>query len=181
MRRLRWWAWGAVFLCWQGLLVGCAAWTEPSLPSATATTATTEITEITPAQAQARAMAQVTAPLLNTYWKLVGLGGDAPPATPPSTQPQQPEAHLVLESGTGHFHGAGGCNRLRGAYTVRGASLGFSAISSPGAVCRRGMAGELALIEALGRVARFEVQGQRLALQDARGHVLLQLEAVYLR
>ncbi|MDN5540832.1 META domain-containing protein, partial [Comamonas sp.] len=67
-----------------------------------------------PAASEDEAMAAVQAPLLNTYWKLVQLG-DGPHV---SAYDNQPEPHLVLEVGSGRFHGAGGCNRLRGSYSL---------------------------------------------------------------
>ena len=154
------------------LLFGCAAPAQPisALRPASALA-------YTPAEAEAAAMAAVTAPLFNTYWKLMRFAGDVPPPV----EPNQPEAHLVLESGAGRFHGAGGCNRLRGAYELQGERLSFAAISASRRACSRGMALEQAFIASLGRVARFEVQGQRLVMQDASGRELLQFEAVYLR
>ena len=153
------------------LLFGCAAPAQPisALRPASAPA-------YTPAEAEAAAMAAVSAPLVNTYWKLVRFAGDVPPPV----EPNQPEAHLVLESGAGRFHGAGGCNRLRGAYELQGERLSFAAISASRRACSRGMALEQAFIASLGRVARFEVQGQRLVMQDASGRELLQFEAVYL-
>lgn len=158
----------SMLLASLGLLLACAAPAKPPL----ALRAAAE-----PAQTEAQAMAEVTAPVVNTYWKLVRLAGQV---TPPA-EPNQPEAHLVLESGTGRFHGAGGCNRLQGAYVVQEGRLSLTAIASSRRVCPRGMALEQALMAALGRVEYFEVQGQRLTMLGANGQALLHWEAVYLR
>lgn len=47
--------------------------------------------------------------------------------------------------------------------------------------CRDGMQQERAFLDTLAVVVRWRVDGQRLALLDERGTVVLQFEAVYLR
>lgn len=123
------------------------------------------------------AMAAVPAPLLDTYWKLVQLG-DGPHV---SAYDNQPEPHLVLETGSGRFHGAGGCNRLRGNYSLDGRWLRFSAVGGTRMACVQGMRREQLLVATLAQVSSYAIQGQKLVLSDAEGRVLLRLEAVYLR
>ena len=129
------------------------------------------------AASEGEAMAAVPAPLLNTYWKLVQLG-DGPHV---SAYDNQPEPHLVLETGSGRFHGAGGCNRLRGNYSLDGRWLRFSAVGGTRMACVQGMRREQLLMATLAQVSSYAVQGQKLVLSDAEGRVLLRFEAVYLR
>ena len=85
--------------------------------------------------AEARAMAAVTAPLVNTYWKLRQIGDGPLGSTSVSAFDNQPEAHLVLESGSGRFHGAGGCNRLHGSYQQDGRWLRLTLAGSTHGLC----------------------------------------------
>lgn len=126
---------------------------------------------------EAEAMAAEPAPLVNTYWKLVQMGD----GSHVSAYDNQPEPHLVLESGTGRFHGAGGCNRLHGSYSLDGRWLRLSAVASTRMACEQGMRREQWIVATLAQVSRYAVQGQKLVLSDADGQVLLRFEAVYLR
>lgn len=146
-------------LCMLWALAGCAADTGPSAP----------VTE-------AEAMAAVTAPLLNTYWKLRQIG-DGPHV---SAFDNQPEAHLILQDGTGRFHGAGGCNRLHGSYSLDGRWLRLAAVASTRMACPQGRRMEPVFIDTLPKVRSYAIQGQKLLLSDADGQVLLRFEAVYL-
>lgn len=130
-----------------------------------------------PVASKSEAMAAVQAPLLNTYWKLVQLG-DGPHV---SAYDNQPEPHLVLEVGSGRFHGAGGCNRLRGNYSLDGRWLRLSAAGGTRMACVQGMRREQLLMATLAQVSSYAVQGQKLVLSDAEGRALLRFEAVYLR
>ncbi len=127
--------------------------------------------------AEARAMAAVTAPLVNTYWKLRQIG-DGPHV---NAFDNQPEAHLVLESGSGRFHGAGGCNRLHGSYQQDGRWLRLTLAGSTRMACAQGTRMEQLFVSRLAQVSSYAVQGQKLTLSDADGRVLLRFEAVYLR
>ena len=129
------------------------------------------------ASGEAQAMAEVQAPLLNTYWKLRQIG-DGPHV---SAFDNQPEAHLVLESGSGRFHGAGGCNRLHGSYQQDGRWLRLTLAGSTRMACAQGTRMEQLFVRTLAQVSSYAVQGQKLTLSDADGHVLLRFEAVYLR
>ena len=128
------------------------------------------------ASGEAQAMAEVQAPLLNTYWKLRQIG-DGPHV---SAFDNQPEPHLVLQSGSNRFHGAGGCNRLRGSYSLDGRWLRFSAVGGTRMACVQGMRREQLLLATLAQVRSYAVHGQKLVLSDAEGRVLLRFEAVYL-
>ena len=127
--------------------------------------------------AMARAMVAVTVPLVNTYWKLRQIG-DGPHV---SAFDNQPEAHLVLEQGTGRFHGAGGCNRLHGSYQLDGRWLQLAVAGTTRMACAQGGRMEQLFISTFAQVSSYAVQGQKLTLSDADGRVLLRFEAVYLR
>ena len=149
---------GALCMLWA--LAGCAA--EGNQATGTS---------------EAEAMAAEPAPLLNTYWKLVQMGD----GSHVSAYDNQPEPHLVLASGTGRFHGAGGCNRLHGSYSLDGRWLRLSAVASTRMACAQGRRMEQLFLDTLPQVSSYAVQGQKLTLSDADGRVLLRFEAVYLR
>ena len=157
---------GALGVLWT--LAGCAADSGISAEPPSATTS---------AAAEVQAMAQVQAPLVNTYWKLRQVG-DGPHV---SAFDNQPEPHLVLQSGSNRFHGAGGCNRLHGSYSLDGRWLRLSAVASTRMACPQGRQMEQMFVTTLAQVRSYSVQGQKLLLSDADGQVLLRFEAVYLR
>lgn len=147
---------GVSSLCMFWVLAGCAALPVPS---------------------EAEAMEATPAPLLNTYWKLHQIGN----GQHVGAFDNQPEAHLVLQEGTGRFHGAGGCNRLQGSYSLDGRWLQLSAVTTTRMACAQGGRMEQVFLATLPKVNSYSIQGQKLLLSDADGQVLLRLEAVYLR
>ena len=149
---------GALCMLWA--LAGCAA--EGNQPTG---------------MSAAESMAAEPAPLLNTYWKLVQMGD----GSHVSAYDNQPEPHIVLESGTGRFHGAGGRHRLRGGRRLDGRWLSVYAGRRRRMDSVKGRLREQAFLSTLAQVSSFAVQGQKLALTDADGQVLLRFEAVYLR
>jgi uncharacterized lipoprotein YbaY/heat shock protein HslJ len=129
------------------------------------------------AQSQCAAPAAGSATLENTYWRLASLRGQ--PVMPPTER--QREAHLVLQPAQRRVIGSGGCNRLSGTYTLDGERLVFSRAVGTMMACRDAMDQERALLDTLTQVARWRVDGQRLALLDERGATLLLFDAVHLR
>jgi uncharacterized lipoprotein YbaY/heat shock protein HslJ len=129
------------------------------------------------AQTRCEAPPSAGATLENTYWKLVMLRDQrvAPPAD------RQREAHLILHPAQRRLVGSGGCNRLSGSYKLDGDRLEFGGAIGTMMACREGMEQERALLDALTRVARWRVDGQRLLLLGDSGTPLLQFDAVYLR
>lgn len=117
----------------------------------------------------------VDEPLVNTYWKLTHLS-DAPI----TVVERQREAHFVLHTDDQRVMGSTGCNRMTGRYRLEGDSLSFEQLASTRMACADGMQTEQAFQNALGRVAEWRVQGQRLTLLDAAGEVMARLEAVHL-
>jgi hypothetical protein len=77
------------------------------------------------------------------------------------------EAHLVLEQPARRASGYAGCNRYTGAYTLDGAALALRATRATRMACIDGMEREQAFLNALGAVAAWRVDGQRLQLLDA--------------
>jgi heat shock protein HslJ len=110
--------------------------------------------------------------LENTYWRLTQLGDTAINATF-----NQQAAHLILYSQTQLVSGSGGCNRMTGSYQLNGAQLTFSHMAGTMMACITGMDTEKAFLQALGRVNKWRITGRRLDLQDAKGKVIVRLEA----
>lgn len=114
--------------------------------------------------------------LLDTYWKLIDVAGQAVVVADGAREP-----HVVLDS-EGRFHGSGGVNNLMGGYTLSGDSLTFSQVAStlmagpPDA-----MAQEQAVVGALGRVRGFRIAGDQLTLLDESGQPVARAVAVALR
>lgn len=118
-----------------------------------------------------------TAPLQNTYWKLVRLGNEA--VAPPVGQNR--EAHLVLHTQDRRLAGSGGCNRLMGSYVLEGGKLSFPSVATTRMACPEAGDTEGRFLKALTQVAGYRLAGQQLVLLDTGGQALAQLEAVALR
>jgi len=121
-------------------------------------------------QAQCEVIASGAVPLENTTWKLTALRGQ--PVADPLRQP-----HIVLQPEQHRVSGSGGCNRIAGGYTLAGDRLTFGRTAATMMACPDGMAQERAFLDALSTVARWHIEGQRLALRDARGEVVLRFDA----
>jgi putative lipoprotein len=116
------------------------------------------------------------ASLENTYWKLVQLGGE-----PVETFENQREAHFVLHPDQHRVAGSGGCNGLQGSYRLEAHALSFGQVAATRMASRQGMEQERNFLDALARVSRWKITGERLELFDASGALLAQLDSVYLR
>lgn len=110
--------------------------------------------------------------LENTYWKLMRLGGEEVVMVE-----QQPEPHIVLRSEDHRVAGSTGCNRLTGTFTLEDDRLEFGQMVTTRMACVQGMETEAAFGAALERVRGFELIADRLALYDADGELLMELEA----
>ena len=117
------------------------------------------------------------ATLENTYWRLASLRG----RPVPPVENQQREPHLVLQPAEQRVAGSGGCNRLMGSYTLEGERLSFSQMAGTMMACPAGMETERAFLDVLTTVARWRIDSQRLELLDARGDVVAEFEARYLK
>jgi copper homeostasis protein (lipoprotein) len=116
------------------------------------------------------------APLVNTYWKLLRLRG-----APVELAERQREPHFILQSGKNTVIGSGGCNGLSGTYALESDRLSFGHAAVTRMACAQGMAQEQAFLEALGRVARWRISGERLELLDASNQSIAEFESRYLR
>jgi uncharacterized lipoprotein YbaY/heat shock protein HslJ len=114
----------------------------------------------------------MTESLEDTYWKLTRLG-----ALPVRVHPDFREPHLVLRSAEGRVAGSSGCNGVGGAYELDGDALRFGEFMSTMMACPGIMEQERAMVQALGRVARWRIEGQHLDLLDEGGDRLMRLEA----
>lgn len=92
--------------------------------------------------------------------------------------PGATEAHLVFTA-DGAVYGSGGCNRLRGGYRTTGADgLELGPLASTMMACPSPAdEAERHVLDALGAVRRWRVEGGVLLLMDAGGATLLRLRA----
>lgn len=111
------------------------------------------------------------APLQRTNWRLVELG-DA--AVPPSSDARN-RPYLVFDDDTDRFSGAGGCNRLVGAYDVNGSGIAM-AVAGTMTACPAGDA-ETRFTAALRNATRYRIVGRSLSLFDNAGTRLARFEA----
>jgi heat shock protein HslJ len=127
-------------------------------------------------QTRSPAPPKSTAQLLNTYWKLTQLG-DQVIATPQEAR----EIHFVMESENPRVHGFSGCNRMMGAYALRGNELKFDQMGGTLMACSANMDLEKRFLGMFGGVARWQIQGETLTLLDADGKQLAVFESRYLK
>ena len=99
-------------------------------------------------------------PLEQTYWRATELAGVAVPA-----QPAKQEAHLQFQKG--RVSGADGCNRLTGAYEIKGDALTFGPMAGTHMACVKGSEIERAFRAAVKGTTRWAIIGSRLELFDA--------------
>lgn len=105
--------------------------------------------------------------LVDTYWRLDELNGRPAPLGSGGK-----EAHLLLQPDKPTVRGFGGCNRFSGRYALDGNALSFHAMTSTRMACAEGMDLEAEYLAALGRVATWAREGERLTLRDADGNVV---------
>ena len=117
-------------------------------------------------------VAQATANLENTYWKLTLLGD-----VPVIAGEKQREPHLVLRSQDQRVSGSSGCNRLMGGYTREGGTLAFSRLAGTRMACAEGMDTEQQFLAVLEQVKTWKIAGRHLQLFDASGSLLTRFEA----
>lgn len=114
-------------------------------------------------------------PLVNTYWKLIELGG-----APVEVEPNQREPHFVLHAADKkngpRVAGSDGCNRFMGSYELDGDKLTFGKTAGTMMACIKGMDQAQAYLKALGQVASWKIKAQQLDLRDAEGKVLARFE-----
>lgn len=117
------------------------------------------------------------APLLDTYWKLVEVAGQAvgPPAA------GQREARLTLASQGQRAFGHSGCNAFSGRFEVDGDQLRFEPSAGTLRACvGPAMVVERELFQAMARTRSHGIEGEQLTLRDG-SEVLARFVAVALR
>lgn len=116
------------------------------------------------------------APLTDTYWRLVSLGGQTVPA---ASDPRR-EPSLTFQAGEtpfgGSYSGSSGCNRLVGTFTTSDASMTLTGGGTLVA-CKDQAQAESALLNALKATRRYRITGQTLELFDAAGTRVARLDA----
>lgn len=111
--------------------------------------------------------------LTNTYWKLVELNDGA-------VEPGEGrELHMILR-GDDQVSGYAGCNQFTGSVTVTGDGIAFGPIASTRRMCPDVMQQEDAFLQALENAARFAIEGEDLAIENAGGEVTMRFVAVYM-
>jgi copper homeostasis protein (lipoprotein) len=105
----------------------------------------------------------VETPLVNTYWKLVSLDGEAV-----ETHADQREVHFILRTDDPKVRGFAGCNKFFGGYTVKQEELRFGNLASTMAACPY-LDEETAFLQALSKVKRYEILGESLELRGEGG------------
>lgn len=111
--------------------------------------------------------------LINTYWKIVEVGGQ-----PIKVGDGGREPSLVLASEEQKTHGSTGCNRFAGTYTLDGDALAFGPLAVTKMACL-GEDVEGPVLDALQRTNAWSIADGRLSLREGET-VLAVCEAVAL-
>ena len=118
---------------------------------------------------------QSDASLVNTYWKLLEVGGHA---TLVGDNRQEP--HMILQIEEQRLAGSSGCNRLIGTYEVTGDQLRLSPAGMTMMMCPDElMQQERALTKALQDTSTYRITGQSLELFDGE-RLVARFESRYL-
>lgn len=91
----------------------------------------------------------------------------------------QRDTKLYADFKDGNISGSGGCNSYSGAFRQNGRELTFGPLASTEMYCGEPaglMEQETAYLNALARVARYNINGNRLTLFDADGRVMAEFE-----
>ena len=126
---------------------------------------------------QSCSRSKADAPLVNTYWRIAQLQGEATTVVAGRREP-----HIVLKrtAEASSYAATVGCNQLVGGFEASGTTLSFNAAASTRMACPPPLAAmERRLQETLERVRRWQRKGNTLVLEDQQGKALALLEAVY--
>lgn len=126
---------------------------------------------------QSCSRSRADAPLVNTYWRIVQMQGEATTVVAGRREP-----HIVLkQAGEGSSYAATvGCNQLVGKFESSDATLAFKGAASTRMACPPPLADmERRLQEMLEQARRWQRKGNTLVLEDGQGKALTLLEAVY--
>lgn len=118
-----------------------------------------------------------TATLLNTYWRLTEMNGEAL-QTPAGVR----EVHIILSHADQEdkIKGFAGCNNIGGTFKQDGQKLTFSAFSTRMMCPPEQMKVEDFLLKALTATDTYEIKGEILTLLEGQT-VVGRFESVYLR
>jgi Heat shock protein len=102
-----------------------------------------------------------------TDWTLTSMSGKAPVG-----------GSITLKFEQGNASGSAGCNQYNGAYTTSGSTIELGPIAATKRACLEQALNvqETAYLNALSKVAKYDVSGDRLMLRDAGGTTLLEFE-----
>lgn len=114
--------------------------------------------------------------LSNTYWKVVELNG-----SPVRLGAGKKELHLILNGTKQQVKGFSGCNTFRGGVKQNEQQITFGPMATTMMACTDTMKQEHWFLQAMGKVRRFSISGEQLALYDIDDRVLLRFTAVYLQ
>lgn len=104
-------------------------------------------------------------------WLLVSLGNER---VAPLSDGRRPYLQFAT---SGRAYGFGGCNRFTGRYRLEGQGLEFSGMAMTRKACAEGMDLEQRFSRTLTDVTEYEIDDDRLALQDSAGNVLAVLRS----
>ncbi len=110
------------------------------------------------------------ASLLGTHWRLLSVAGH-------EADVSRREPHIVLAA-DGSIAGSTGCNNFGAGYRLDGSALSFGRFFTTRMYCQKLHGQEQAILDALPLVARWQVSGERLELQNSAGIALAVFEAV---
>ena len=120
--------------------------------------------------------ARESAPLENTYWKVMSIGDDTVTVAEGRREP-----HFVLRPSSQQVGGYAGCNTLLGKYELKGDELSFPGVASTMMACPEGMDTEKKFLDTLRAASRWRIAGERLELLDSGGRVLARFERRLMR
>jgi heat shock protein HslJ len=123
-----------------------------------------------PAQSVPRAQTELV-PLVNTYWKLVGLAD-----VKTVEQPGAREPHVVFNA-SGAVTGSDGCNSIRASYASSRDSLKIGVLMGTLAACSLPDRLDRRFREALVITRSWKIADGELTLLDENGTILARLEA----
>jgi uncharacterized lipoprotein YbaY/heat shock protein HslJ len=136
------------------------------------------VSSVVDVAAKAQCPAQLTAPLINTYWELTELGGQ-----PPALPPQGRRPHFMLQPepqgapGVAGITGHSGCNRMTGVYKLKGETLSFERMAGTLMACAGADDLERSFLRMLNVVRTWGTNGQELELRDEGGKVIARFQS----
>jgi heat shock protein HslJ len=148
---------------------------HPVITAGAPTDITIMLVPVTEGDMDAASPTRSDASLVNTYWKLLEVAGNAA-----VVGDNGPEPHMILQVREERLVGSSGCNRLVGAYQVNGDRLRLSPAGMTMMMCSDElMQQERALTAALQETSTYRITGQSLELFDG-DRLVARFESRYL-